>query len=236
MARLQRKKKAAETEKTEESKALTNAWHDLGNVIFSCRRDCNYSFRLLSALTGLNYGDLYNHSVDAEPGIGRGARRGPIHKADKAALRTTQHIVDAMSLHKITPRKWCNAYNLPLYALFDVDDFYKKYGHPVKDWLMEDFPEAFGLCPELYKTKPFYYSTIKYYYACMPGKKGLHVFFAPEFKIRVKNVQKGYASYLASTLTWLAINLKRLEILTIYGQNAALNWVPNDPSITKKWK
>jgi len=193
---------------------------EVGNLAYKCRK-AGYSLRLLAALMDTkSYGVVYQSMISAEKG--RGGARGPTLKCEKELLKTrSKHLLFAMEMKKISPRRWCTAYDVELYGLFDPVSYESNTDIPLIDFLMEDFPEAFGFIEEPYTHA---YQEALGFEHIKNRKRGIHIYKTKCGTVVSKS--NAHALGIACKVTGLMYQKERLDELLKNGVEAALNWVP----------
>jgi len=199
---------------------ITEISIELGNLAYQCRK-AGFSFRLLAALMNTkSFGVVYQSMISAAKG--RGGERGPTRHDDIKYLEMhAKHLLIAMEARKITPRRWCTAYDVDLNALFAPGEFEINTDIPLLDFLKEDFPEAYGLIKEPYVHA---YQDVQGFEHITNRKKGIHIYKTNGQTVVSKS--NGKALGIACTLTGLTYQKDRLAELLKNGPEAALAWLP----------
>lgn len=187
----------------------------IGNLVYECLQ-AGHSLRLLAALLDTkSFGVVYQSMISSK--TGRGGKRGPTPQNQKIRLKkNAQHLLEYMILRKITPRRWCSAYQIPFDSFLDP----LEYDDPIVIKLQEDFPEAYG-----FELPPYAhaYEEVQAYHHIHCKKNNVHIYKLSNGTKMVSR-SKGKALGLASKLQGLIYQTERLRVLLERGTAAALEW------------
>lgn len=218
-----------------------------------CLMQQGASLRLLSALLcSPNYATVYKLIIGKNKDIRKGNQRRPPHDEQERLKRWERDhpgLVKAMGERGITPRRWCCYYDLvipgdfaDITALLDPERYEGDYDRPVKSFLQEDFPSAFGLHPQEYRPAEVDPDLYFNYAQAYPGGKVRHIFWQDELDIKVINRSDFLAHSIFKQRLRQEVSDKRMIRLLDSGLNeenvmTALAWLPKDKSKSRTpWK
>lgn len=219
---------------------IQDLWSDIGALAYQCIRQ-GEGLRLIAFLmgtaqgTGFDYGTAYEcmtrgrfsrDYADGRPVL-IPLKRGRAPRAESEILnRTLRDLINVMAAHRITPRRWCNIYDLDLQGLYDPETYEldtDKSAALTTSKLKYDFPEFFGIEPPPFKTGV---KSTGLAYKCFRQKghdNKIHRYFSKELDVNVLGRNNAVTFQIANKLAGLKIQRKKLEILL---EHAMLNNSP----------
>lgn len=214
------------------SKTISTLFKEIDDLSYKVFLSRN-SFRFLSTVTFSNYGSIYkNMKKGGLPAIGKAEdaifleiRKGRPSKADIDLLnKIPLALRNAMAVRGITPKCWSNAHGVGIFALIDPRAVEMDCDLPVQSWLIEDFPEAYGITVEDYKLPIIRPSFIIRLCTSKTGKKyyWIRSQLFSEINVSHKNIQQ--AELRAFKLHNIYCTKERLKTYLEEGLEATLSW------------
>lgn len=192
-----------------------------------------------------SYSSVYKLIIGQNSDATRGNRRRPPFKELELITKWEQNnpaIAAAMKQQDISPRRWCCLHDLvtsennaDFFALIKPEAYEWNTNIPVKAYLLNDFPSAFGLKAVTYWPKDVDPDQYCHYQKAHINNKNMHILTLSSLGIKVMNKSFAIAFNTFSKRLRHEVSNYRM-IMLLEGElneeniNAALSWLPNDIS------
>ena len=218
-----------------------------------------FSLRFLAAaLATKDYHTAYNRLLESDLSIKGGCSNGQPCKQERQQEKEWREkfpkVADSMESRGITPRQWLAAYGFMIEntkkvnfnVLLDPRKYEQDYAIVVCRYLEKDFPEAFGIDPQLdfYNFKAIHGAEYATKSLRRYRKNLCNLLTNKELNVEVKNDSLSKAQKTFRTRIYQEVIIHRLDMLLKAGKDedtldqstvrAALHWLPKKAAITQQ--